>query len=471
MTVNSQPLVNHQKIVNPDGTPTDYFIRWAQQRLTDIAAGVLPSRRINTNAGLQGGGDLSADRTLSLVNPYVYITQADYNALAPPDPNTYYYIPATGSGSAVTSFAFTNGGGISGTVVNPTTTPTLTLTLDANGIVLSKLAAATAASILGATAAGNASYLTPAQAKTVLAITSGDVSGLSTVATSGAFSDTTGTVGVTRGGTGLTALVLGDILYSSAANTVSALSGNITATKKFLTQTGTGAVSAAPAWSAIAAADVPTLNQNTTGSAATLTTPRNIDGQSFNGSADINVIAPGTHAATSKATPVDADEIPLADSAAANALKKLTWANLKATLLATVMSWTARQTFSALTIGTFAVDGSWTAYTPAISSETGVITSYTINTAYYKRIGNLVAIHVDVTITNAGSAAFALFVGLPFTIGGGNTVGMVIRWGDKVLGGWDCGVGFASTGVRKYDGTTFIATGAQLVLSGIYECA
>lgn len=38
------------------------------------------------------------------------------------------------------------------------------------------------------------------------------------------------------------------------------------------------------------------------------------------------------HASTSKATPVDADELPLSDSAASNALKKLTWSNLKATL-------------------------------------------------------------------------------------------------------------------------------------------
>lgn len=36
--------------------------------------------------------------------------------------------------------------------------------------------------------------------------------------------------------------------------------------------------------------------------------------------------------ATSKTTPVDADELPLVDSAASNVLKKLTWANLKATL-------------------------------------------------------------------------------------------------------------------------------------------
>lgn len=37
-------------------------------------------------------------------------------------------------------------------------------------------------------------------------------------------------------------------------------------------------------------------------------------------------------AATSKTTPVDADELPLSDSAASGALKALSWANLKATL-------------------------------------------------------------------------------------------------------------------------------------------
>jgi hypothetical protein len=39
------------------------------------------------------------------------------------------------------------------------------------------------------------------------------------------------------------------------------------------------------------AADFPTLNQNTTGSAATLTTSRNINGVAFNGSADITITA------------------------------------------------------------------------------------------------------------------------------------------------------------------------------------
>jgi hypothetical protein len=70
------------------------------------------------------------------------------------------------------------------------------------------------------------------------------------------------------------------------------------------------------------------------GTATALQTARNIDGQAFDGTANITVIAPGTNAAASKATPVNADELPLVDSAAGNVLKKLTWANLKATLQA-----------------------------------------------------------------------------------------------------------------------------------------
>ena len=38
------------------------------------------------------------------------------------------------------------------------------------------------------------------------------------------------------------------------------------------------------------------------------------------------------HGATAKVTPVDADTMPIIDSAASNALKKVTWANIKATL-------------------------------------------------------------------------------------------------------------------------------------------
>jgi hypothetical protein len=54
----------------------------------------------------------------------------------------------------------------------------------------------------------------------------------------------------------------------------------------------------APVFRAIVAADIPTLNQNTTGSAATLTTARTINGTSFNGSANITITAANPNALT-----------------------------------------------------------------------------------------------------------------------------------------------------------------------------
>lgn len=73
----------------------------------------------------------------------------------------------------------------------------------------------------------------------------------------------------THGGTNQTSYALGDTLYASAANTLSKLAGNITSTRKFLRQTGTGVISAAPVWDTIVAADIP-------GSALTKTDDTNV---------------------------------------------------------------------------------------------------------------------------------------------------------------------------------------------------
>jgi hypothetical protein len=73
---------------------------------------------------------------------------------------------------------------------------------------------------------------------------------------------------------------LGDLTYENATPAAARLAGNTSATKNFLTQTGNGSISAAPAWGTIAAADLPTgigcpYGGTTAGTAAaqTLTVP------------------------------------------------------------------------------------------------------------------------------------------------------------------------------------------------------
>jgi hypothetical protein len=65
-----------------------------------------------------------------------------------------------------------------------------------------------------------------------------------------------GTLPATNGGTGSSTYTTGDILYSSATNTLAKLAGNTTTTTKYLKQTGTGSASQAPSWDTIAAADI-----------------------------------------------------------------------------------------------------------------------------------------------------------------------------------------------------------------------
>ena len=73
-----------------------------------------------------------------------------------------------------------------------------------------------------------------------------------------------GSLPATNGGTGQSTYTLGDTLYSSAANTLSKLSGNTTTTKMYMAQTGNGSVSAAPVWAQVAAADISGLAASAT---------------------------------------------------------------------------------------------------------------------------------------------------------------------------------------------------------------
>ena len=73
-----------------------------------------------------------------------------------------------------------------------------------------------------------------------------------------------GTLPEAHGGTNQASYAVGDTLYSSATNTLSKLAGNITTTKKFLGQTGSGAASTAPIWEQPAATDITGLATSAT---------------------------------------------------------------------------------------------------------------------------------------------------------------------------------------------------------------
>ena len=63
----------------------------------------------------------------------------------------------------------------------------------------------------------------------------------------------------------------GDMVAGTASGLAVRVPGNTTSTKEFLTSTGSGTSASLPAWGTIATTDVPTLNQNTTGTSANVT--------------------------------------------------------------------------------------------------------------------------------------------------------------------------------------------------------
>jgi len=289
----------------------------------DSTARVPETRTISTTAPLTGGGDLSANRTFAISAA----SGAAAGSMSAADFTKLSNISGTNTGDQTITLT----GDVTGSG-----TGSFAATIGANKVTFAKFVAASAGSIVGATAAGNFSELTPSSARTVL--------GLATVATSASAADLsagtlpaarmpalTGDVTTSAGAVATTLATVNSNVGSFGSATQAATftvnakglttaAANVTITPAVgsITGLGTGVATAlavnvgsagafvafngalgTPSSGTLTNCTFPTLNQNTTGSAATLTTSRNFSisgggvtasAVSFNGSANVVLV-------------------------------------------------------------------------------------------------------------------------------------------------------------------------------------
>jgi hypothetical protein len=161
----------------------------------------------------------------------------------------------TNDGAGALSWAAGGGGGTAGA---PTTATYLLQTANASLPNAQALGALATGLLLVTTGTGVLSTATPG---THYVLPSGSITGTA--------SNITGTTAIANGGTGATnataafnalspMTAIGDLTTNDGTNGVR-LAGNTTPTRKFLRQTGTGTVSALPAWDTLVAGDIPAI--------------------------------------------------------------------------------------------------------------------------------------------------------------------------------------------------------------------
>ena len=265
---------------------------------TGTVAGLSLSGTVTTSGNLTLGGTLSTpvstinDSTtvgqnlVKLTNPSAisFLRVNADNTISSLDASTFR--TAIGAGTSSTTGTVTSVGGtgtVSGLTLSGTVTTSGDLTLSGTlSVTASNFASQTANTVL---AAPNGTAGTP----TFRTLVAADIPTLNQN-TTGTASNVTGTVAIANGGTGAT----------TRQDAIDALAGAVTS-GQYLRGNGTDVV-----MSTIQAGDVPTLNQNTTGSAGSvanaLTIGTGLSGSSYNGSSAVTIALANTAVAAGSYT-------------------------------------------------------------------------------------------------------------------------------------------------------------------------
>lgn len=133
------------------------------------------------------------------------------------------------------------------------------------------------------------------------------------------------------------------------------------------------------------------------------------------------------------------------------------------------MPWSAGSVLTAAQLNAY-LPQNWNAWTPTITAESGTFSGVS-SAGRYINAGKIVHWSLTITISNAGTAAGAVRIGLPVTsasasvyLGNGRSANT-----GKALQVFSASAAQAS--VLTYDNVTAITTGHVLLLSGTYESA
>jgi hypothetical protein len=114
-------------------------------------------------------------------------------------------------------------------------------------------------------------------------------------------------------------------------------------------------------------------------------------------------------------------------------------------------------------------EGTWT---PTVTAQVGSITSYTVNSATYTKIGRVVVLNFDFTITNNGTGSVANLIGnLPFNVAGGSNSSVGAAREIAVIGSEGVVAPFSTTQLFliDYKNTYLGGTGNRIIGSLSYN--